>query len=202
MKQRKSLRGYTRPMAVVAIMSALSIVLMMLEFSVPIVPSFLKLDISDFPALLTSFSIGPWAGVAVCLLKNLLHLFFTSTAGVGELANFIISAAFVFPAGVIYARVRTKTGAMVGAFAGALISALVCVPVNYFITYPFYAKVMIPMDVIIGMYQAILPFIDGLPEALLIFNLPFTFAKGAICILLTFLVYKPLSPILKGKAKK
>ena len=202
MKQRKSLRGYTRPMAVVAIMSALSIVLMMLEFSVPIVPSFLKLDISDFPALLTSFSIGPWAGVAVCLLKNLLHLFFTSTAGVGELANFIISAAFVFPAGVIYARVRTKTGAMVGAFAGALISALVCVPVNYFITYPFYAKVMIPMDVIIGMYQAILPFIDGLPEALLIFNLPFTFAKGAICILLTFLVYKPLSPILKGKVKK
>ena len=202
MKQRKSLRGYTRPMAVVAIMSALSIVLMMLEFSVPIVPSFLKLDISDFPALLTSFSIGPWAGVAVCLLKNLLHLFFTSTAGVGELANFIISAAFVFPAGVIYARVRTKTGAMVGAFAGALISALVCVPVNYFITYPFYAKVMIPMDVIIGMYQAILPFIDGLPEALLIFNLPFTFAKGAICILLTFLVYKPLSPILKGKVRK
>ena len=202
MKQRKSLRGYTRPMAVVALMSALSIVLMMLEFSVPIVPSFLKLDISDFPALLTSFSIGPWAGVAVCLLKNLLHLFFTSTAGVGELANFIISAAFVFPAGVIYARVRTKTGAMVGAFAGALISALVCVPVNYFITYPFYAKVMIPMDVIIGMYQAILPFIDGLPEALLIFNLPFTFAKGAICILLTFLVYKPLSPILKGKVRK
>ena len=202
MKQRKSLRGYTRPMAVVAIMSALSIVLMMLEFSVPIVPSFLKLDISDFPALLTSFSIGPWAGVAVCLLKNLLHLFFTSTAGVGELANFIISAAFVFPAGVIYARVRTKTGAVVGALTGAIISALVCVPVNYFITYPFYAKVMIPMDVIIGMYQAILPFVDDLPEALLIFNLPFTFAKGAICILLTFLVYKPLSPILKGKVKK
>ena len=153
MYQRKSLRGYTRPMAVVAVMSALSIVLMMLEFSVPIVPSFLKLDISDFPALLTSFAIGPWAGVSVCLLKNLLHLFFTSTAGVGELANFIISAAFVFPAGVIYSRVRTKTGAVVGAFAGALVSALVCVPVNYFITYPFYAKVMIPMNVIIGMYH-------------------------------------------------
>ena len=75
-------------------------------------------------------------------------------------------------------------------------------PVNYFITYPFYAKVMIPMDTIIGMYQAILPFVDGLLEALLIFNLPFTFLKGAVCILLTFLVYKHLSPILKGKAKK
>ena len=202
MNQRKSLRGYTRPMAVIAIMSALSIVLMMLEFSVPIVPSFLKFDISDFPAVLTSFAISPLAGVAVCLLKNLLHLFFTTTAGVGELANFIISASLVFPAGVIYSRIRTKKGAVIGSFVGAIASALMCVPVNYFITYPFYAKVMIPMNVIIGMYQAILPFVDGLLEALLIFNLPFTFAKGAVCILLTFLVYKHLSPILKGKAKQ
>lgn len=202
MNQKKSLRGYTRPMAVVAIMSALSIVLMMLEFSVPIVPSFLKFDISDFPALLTSFAVSPIAGVAVCLLKNLLHLFFTSTAGVGELANFIISASLVFPAGLIYSRIRTKKGAVLGSFVGAVASALMCVPVNYFITYPFYAKVMIPMEAIIGMYRALLPSVDGLLEALLIFNLPFTFAKGAVCILLTFLVYKHLSPILKGKAKK
>ena len=202
MNQRKSLRGYTRPMAVVAIMSALSIVLMMLEFSVPIVPSFLKFDISDFPAVLTSFAISPLAGVAVCLFKNLLHLFFTTTAGVGELANFIISASLVYPAGLIYSRIRTKKGAVLGSLVGAIAAALVCVPVNYFITYPFYAKVMIPMDVIIGLYQAILPSVDGLLEALLIFNLPFTFAKGAVCILLTFRVYKHLSPILTGKAKR
>ena len=202
MNQKKSLRGYTRSMAVTAIMSAVSIVLMMLEFSVPFVPSFLKLDISDFPALLTSFAISPIAGVAVCFLKNVLHLFFTTTSGVGELANFIISSAFVLPAGLIYKRFRTKSGAVVASFIGAIAAALMCVPVNYYITYPFYAKVMIPMDVIIGMYQAILPSVDGLLEALLIFNLPFTFLKGAVCILLTFLVYKHLSPILKGKAKK
>jgi riboflavin transporter FmnP len=202
MQQRKSLRGYTHRMAIVAIMSALSIVLMMFEFSVPLVPSFLKFDISDFPALLTAFAIGPWAGVAVCLLKNLLHLFFTTTMGVGELANFIISAAFVFFAGLIYSRKHTKSGAVIGSLVGAAASALACVPVNYFITYPFYAKVMIPMDVIIGLYQAILPSVDGLLEALLIFNLPFTFVKGSVCILLTFLVYKPLSPILKDKVKK
>jgi riboflavin transporter FmnP len=202
MQQRKSLRGYTHRMAIVAIMSALSIVLMMFEFSVPLVPSFLKFDISDFPALLTAFAIGPWAGVAVCLLKNLLHLFFTTTMGVGELANFIISAAFVFFAGLIYSRKHTKSGAVIGSLVGAAAAALVCVPVNYFITYPFYAKVMIPMDVIIGLYKAILPSVDGLLEALLIFNLPFTFVKGSVCILLTFLVYKPLSPILKDKVKK
>ena len=202
MNQRKSFRGYTRQMAIVAIMSALSIVLMMLEFSVPVVPSFLKFDISDFPALLTSFAVSPLAGVAVCFLKNLLHLFFTTTSGVGELANFIISSAFVFPAGLLYKRLHTKTGAVLGSLIGAVSAAVICVPVNYFITYPFYAKVMIPMDVIIGLYQAILPFVDGLLEALLIFNLPFTFVKGTFCILLTFLVYKPLSPILKGKAKQ
>jgi riboflavin transporter FmnP len=202
MNQRKSLRGYTRPMAVVAIMAALSIVLMMLEFSVPVVPSFLKFDISDFPAVLTSFAISPLAGVAVCFLKNVLHLFFTTTSGVGELANFIISSAFVFPAGLIYKRFHTKSGAVLGSLIGAVAAALMCVPVNYFITYPFYAKVMIPMDAIIGMYQAILPSADGLLEALLIFNLPFTFVKGSVCILLTFLVYKPLSPILKGKVKR
>ena len=73
MKQKNRFRGYVRPISVIAIMSALSIVLMMLEFSVPLVPSFLKLDISDFPALLTSFAISPFAGVAVCFLKNVLH---------------------------------------------------------------------------------------------------------------------------------
>ena len=203
MNQKKSLRGYTRPMAVIAIMSALSIVLMMLEFSIPaLIPDFLKFDVSDFPALMTSFAIGPWAGMMVCFLKNLLHLLFSfSTFGVGELANFIISSAFVVPAGLIYSRVRTKSGAMIGAFVGAVVAALFSFPVNYFITYPIYAGFM-GLDAIIGAYKAILPAISNLPTALLIFNIPLTFAKGVACIILTFLVYKPLSPILKGKTKK
>lgn len=202
MKNKNNFRGYVRPIAVVAIMSALSIVLMMLEFSIPLVPNFLKFDISDFPAVLTSFAISPFAGVAVCLLKNLLHLFYTTTGGVGELANFLISASLVLPAGLIYRKFRTRKGAMLGSAVGAVASAVICVPVNYFITYPFYAAVLMPMDVIMGLYQKILPSIESLEEALLIFNLPFTFVKGTACILLTFLVYKPLSPILKGKNQK
>ena len=201
MKMNNNLRGYVRPMAVVAIMSAVSIVLMMLEFSIPLVPSFLKFDISDFPAVLTSFAISPIAGVAVCLLKNLLHLFYTTTSGVGELANFLISSALVLPAGLIYSRIKTRKGAMLGSAVGALVSAVICVPVNYFITYPFYAEVLLPMETIMTLYQNIMPSIDSLEEALLIFNMPFTFVKGTVCILLTFLVYKPLSPILKGKKK-
>lgn len=201
MKNKNNLRGYARMLTVVAIMSALSIVLMMLEFSVPLVPNFLKLDVSDFPALLTSFAISPIAGVAVCLLKNVLHLFFTSTGGVGELANFLISAALVFPAGLIYRKCRTLKGAILGAAVGAIVSALVCVPVNYFITYPFYSATFLPMDTIMQLYRNILPSVDSLEKALLIFNAPFTFVKGTLCILLTFIVYKPLSPILKGTKK-
>lgn len=201
MKNKNNLRGYARMLTVVAIMSALSIVLMMLEFSVPLVPNFLKLDVSDFPALLTSFAISPIAGVAVCLLKNVLHLFFTSTGGVGELANFLISAALVFPAGLIYRKCRTLKGAILGAAVGAIVSALVCVPVNYFITYPFYSATFLPMDTIMQLYRNILPSVDSLEKALLIFNAPFTFVKGTLCILLTFIVYKPLSPMLKGTKK-
>ena len=201
MKQKNYFRGYVRPISVIAIMSALSIVLMMLEFSIPLVPNFLKVDVSDFPALLTSFSISPIAGVMVCLLKNVLHLFATSTGGVGELANFLISAALVASAGLIYCKWRTLKGALIGSAVGALVSALVCVPVNYFITYPFYAKTFLPMETIMQLYKNILPSVNSLEEALLIFNAPFTFAKGTLCILLTFLVYKPLSPILKGKKK-
>ena len=202
MKNKNNFRGYVRPIAVVAIMSALSIVLMMLEFSIPIVPNFLKFDISDFPAVLTSFAISPIAGVAVCLLKNVLHLFYTTTGGVGELANFLISASLVLPAGLIYGKIRTRKGAMLGSAVGALLSAIVCVPVNFFITYPVYAELLVPMDIIMGLYQKILPSVTSLEEALLIFNMPFTFVKGTVCILLTFLVYKPLSPILKGTYAK
>ncbi|MBR0236386.1 MAG: ECF transporter S component [Clostridia bacterium] len=187
-----------RKITVTGIMSAVAAVLMFLEFSVPIVPSFLKFDFSDLPAVITSFSLGPLWGVLVELLKNVIHLPFTQTSGVGELANFIIGALLVFPAGLIYKKKRTRGGAVIGSLAGALFAAAVSVPVNYFITYPFYTNFM-PMDAIIGMYRAIVPAADTLIKALLIFNVPFTFVKGILCVLITFFVYKPLSRVIKGK---
>lgn len=187
-----------RKITVTGIMSAVAAVLMFLEFSVPIVPSFLKFDFSDLPAVITSFSLGPLWGVLVELLKNVIHLPFTQTSGVGELANFIIGALLVFPAGLIYKKKKTRGGAVIGSLAGALFAAAVSVPVNYIITYPFYTNFM-PMDAIIGMYSAIVPAADTLIKALLIFNVPFTFVKGILCVLITFFVYKPLSRVIKGK---
>ena len=95
-------RSYVRRLVVTAVLSALSAALMYLEFSVPVVPSFLKYDFSDLPALIAAFGVGPLAGVAVELIKNLIHLPMTATGGVGELANFIIGVCYVLPAGLIY----------------------------------------------------------------------------------------------------
>ena len=190
-----------RKMTVTAIMAAISAVLMFLEFSVPLVPSFLKFDFSDLPAVITAFAVGPVWGVVVELLKNLLHLPFTHTGGVGELANFIIGALLVFPAGLIYKFKKDRAGALIGSLAGALTAAAVSIPVNYFITYPFYTNFM-PMEAIIGMYQAIVPAADTLIKALVIFNVPFTFVKGLVCVVITFLIYKKLSPVIKGQKAK
>ena len=181
-------------------LSAVSIVLMQFDFSVPFMPSFIKMDLSDLPALIGSFSMGPLYGVIIALVKNLLHLLRTSTGGIGELSNFLLSALFVLPAGLIYQRNKTKKRAIIGAVVGAVCMAVFSVITNYFIVYPVYTAFM-PMETIIAMYQAILPKIkDGdLLSCLVIFNMPFTFVKAMLSVAITLLIYKPLSPIIHGE---
>ena len=183
-----------------AMLGAVAAVLMYLEFPIPIMPAFVKLDVSELPALIASFAYGPVSGILVCLIKNLIKLPGTSTAAVGELFNFVMGALFVGVAGLISKRTKPRKGAIVGALLGALVMAVVSVPYNYFIVYPAYVVMYhLPLDAIIGMYQAINPNVNGLLACLLVFNLPFTFVKGALDAVLCFLVYKPLSPILHGR---
>ncbi len=186
--------------AMIAMLSAVGTVLMFFTIKLPFMPSFLSLDFSDFPALLASFSLGPLSGVAVCFFKNLIHLFFTSTAGVGELSNFLLGTLFVLPAGLIYRRHKGRGSALLASLVGALAMAAGGVLTNYFIVYPLYGQIGMPTEAILGMYQTILPSIQNLWQALLVFNLPFTFGKGLCSVLLTFLIYKKISPILRGKA--
>lgn len=196
----KAKKSDLRKITVTAIMSAIAAILQFIEISIPIIPSFVKLDFSDLPALITSFAIGPWYGVTVELLKNLLHLPFGSSAGVGEMCNFLLGAIFCLTAGLIYKRHKTRKGAAAGAVLGALLMALFSLPMNYFIVYPAYVVLYgMPMDAIVGMYSEILPGTDSLAKALCIFNLPFTFLKGIANAIICFLIYKPLSPVIKGK---
>ena len=186
-----------RYMTVTAMLSALAFILMFIDFSVPLMPSFIKMDISELPALIGAYAMGPVYGVLICLIKNLLHLFITTTGGAGELCNFLLGAVFVFAAGFIYQRNKNRKPAVLGALIGAALMAVLSIPVNYFITYPVYTKFM-PIDAIISMYQEINPAADSLLKCLITFNAPFTFVKGLISVVITFAIYKRISPIIKG----
>lgn len=191
-----------RKITTTGILTAIAYLLMILEFPVPLVPSFIKMDFSELPALLASFALGPWYGALVCLLKNLLHMPFSSSLYIGELSNFLLGCCFVVPAGYLYHRKKDKKHALIGSLVGAVVMAAVSLGCNYYLIYPLYGKFMnFTTEVILSMYQALLPSVQTLPEALLIFNVPFTLVKGLIDVVLTFLVYKRISPLLHGVRK-
>lgn len=172
-----------RRISVVALMSALGFVLMLLEFPLPfIIPEFVKLDFSEVPVLLAAYMFGPVEGVLVCLIKNLLKaLFLSTTGGIGELCNFLLGCTLALPAGIAFKKMKSGRAMLIGGMIGSVIMAVLSLPVNYFISYPVYTK-FLPIEQIIGMYQKILPSVDGLFSCLLIFNVPFTLIKGALSV--------------------
>lgn len=196
-RERTSKVTNVRKLTMTAMLAAIASVLMFFSFSVPLMPSFLKMDLSELPALIAAFTLGPISGVVVCLVKNLVNVLSTSTGGVGELCNFLLGASFVLPAGYIYLKMKTRKGAFLGSMVGCLLMAFFSIAINYFIVYPIYTKFM-PLEGIMGMYQAINPKVETLLQALIVFNAPFTFVKGLLSVGITFLIYKPLSPIIRG----
>ncbi len=191
----------TRLLAGCGMLSAAAIALQYLEFPLAfIVPSFIKLDFSDLPALLGAFAYGPVAGIIIELVKNLIHMAVSQSGYIGELSNFILGAVFTFVAGVVYKKYNSKKGALLGGIIGSVSMAVISFPSNLFVVYPFYYNFM-DKAAVLGMYQAILPGVKSIEEALLIFNVPFTLVKGLLCVLISMLIYKPLSPILHGKDK-
>ena len=196
-----TMQSKTRKLSVTAMLGAVASVLMFFEFSVPFMPSFIAMDISELPALLAAYSLGPVSGATVCLINNLFSaLFHGTTGGVGELSNFLLGVSFVVPAGLLYRFKKNRRMAFIGALVGAVCMALISLPINYFVTYPMYIRVYgMPLEAILGMYNAILPGTDSLLKALVIFNIPFNLFKGIVDVALTFLIYKPLSPVLHGR---
>lgn len=191
----------TRKMVIIAMMSAIAIVIYYLDFPVPLMPSFIKLDLSNVISLIAAFALGPVEGVVVCLIKNAVHLVIKgmgTTMGIGDIFDFVTSAVFAFTAGMIYMKNKTKKGAVLGCVLGTLAYTVISLPLNYFIVYPIYFKAFGGEAAILGMYQQLMPSVKNIFSALCIFNLPFTFVKGVICAAVTVIVYKPLSPIIKG----
>ena len=188
-----------RVITVTGVLSAVAFLLQLIEIPLPmLMPTFIKFDFSDLPALIGSFALGPVCGIVIKLIKNVLHaLLATGSFGVGELSNFVLGAVFVGVAGCIYRRSRSKKGALIASLAGAIVMAVISFPSNLFIVYPVYYQFM-PEETILAAYQTILPGMKSVAQSLLVFNVPFTFVKGILDVAITFAVYKKISPILKG----
>lgn len=181
----------------ITLLGVMAFIIMFLEMPIPIFPAFLKIDLSDVPALIAGFSLGPVAGLMVVLLKNVLHLFRTSTMGVGEIANFLVGIAIVVPSSIIYRRDKSKMSAIKGLIVGTLVMGLMGAFANYFILIPFYERAMgFPVAAVVGMGAALNSAIKDLPTFILYAIIPFNLIKGVIVSIITVMLYKYVSPLL------
>ena len=191
----------TRTITISALLASISYILAFIEFPVPLSPSFARMDLSDIPALIGAFALGPATGVIIELIKNVLQLLSTSTAGVGELANFLIGASYVWIAGFIYKYKRTKKGAISAYIISSIVMGVVAMIVNYFILLPLFETFM-PLDQLIASFSEFLPFIQTKLDVVLYNVLPFNVIKGLVVGLVTMVVYKKLTPVLKGETSR
>ncbi|MBQ8859323.1 MAG: ECF transporter S component [Clostridia bacterium] len=193
---KDSLRYITK----IAILSAMAFVLMLLEFPLPfLAPSFYELNFSDVIALVGGFSLGPIAGVLIELFKIVLNILFTGsdTAFVGEFSNFVMGCAFVLPASLLYRYRKDLRMAVLAMAVGTVALGIVATLLNYYVMIPMYSELYgAPIEAIIGMGAKINPAIGNLWTFVLLAVLPFNLIKGVACSILTFFLYKRVSPLL------
>ena len=181
----------------VAILAAAASILFLIQ--IPIV-AFYKLDLSNIPVRQGAFSMGPVPGMMILALKSLIGLLSSSSAGIGELADFIMGAALVLPAALIYQQNKTRKNAIIGMAVGTLCMVIAGVLANKYIMLPFYMGAFhMDMDGILRF--ANVAGVDSEWKLLLMITGPFNLLKGVVLSVVTGLIYKPLSPILHAKVR-
>ena len=195
LQQQVDKQSKTNYVVKIALLSAIATILMFIEFVVPVMPVFLKMDFSEVPVLLGAFALGPVSGIIIELVKNLVHVTSTITGGVGELANFLMGTAFVVPAGLIYKFKKNKKGALLGLVIGILSKTLVAVILNYYVLFPLYQKIF-SLDALLEMSKKANPAIHDLKGIIILGIIPFNLLKGFLVSLIIMLIYKKLSPLL------
>ena len=184
-------RSNLRNLVQIGMLGAVSVVLMMFEIPLFFAPSF----------YIGTFAMGPVAGMFIELIKVVLHMLFkgSSTAGVGDFANFLIGCAMIVPAGLIYQKKKSKKSAVIGMIAGTLFMAFIGCFLNAFVLLPAYGKAFgMPVDALVAMGTAVNPAINSLLTFVVLAVAPFNILKGLIVGVITFLLYKHVSPILHG----
>ena len=196
-RSERRARG-ARYISFVAMFSAFGGALMLLEIPLFFAPSFYKMDLSELPVLMCSFYLGPVAGVTAEFLKVFIKLLLkgTSTAFVGDYANFVVGCCYILPASAIYHARKTKRNAVIGMVAGTLVMAVFGSVFNALYLIPKFAELFgMPIDVIVKMGTAVNPRIVSVPTLALYAVVPFNLLKGAVDGVLTFLLYKRLEKL-------
>lgn len=189
----------TRTLVQIGMLSALAIILMQFEIPLPFAPAFYKIDFSEVPVLIGCFSMGPFAGVLIELIKVILNVAIkgTMTMGIGDAANFLIGCAFCVPAALIYQKKRTKSGAVTGMVVGTVIMTILGCVLNAYILLPVYAKAFeMPLDALVSMGTEVNGAITGLMTFVLFVVAPFNLLKGILVSLIVFFVYKKIRQVL------
>jgi riboflavin transporter len=182
----------------ISLLGAIAFILMLLEFPIPGVPPFLKLDFSDLPALIGGFALGPIAGVVVELIKNILHVVIrgTTTGGTGELANLLVGGVFVYVASLIYHKNKTKKNAIMGLMVGTIVMTVVAGIFNYYILIPLYATLFGGLENVIGAAAVANKAITSLSTLIILGITPFNIFKGIVVSGVTLAMYKKVSPLI------
>ncbi len=192
----------TRKLVEIGMLGAIATVLMLFEFPIPfIAPPFYELDFSEVPVLVGAFALGPMAGATIELVKILINLLIngTATAFVGEIGNYLLGCSFIIPAALIYKKRKTKKNALIAMVIGTIAMTVFGCFLNAYVLLPTYATAFgMPIDAIVGMGSAINANINDVITFVIIAVAPFNIIKGIVVSVITLLIYKHISPILKG----
>ena len=184
----------------IGMLAAVAVILMIFEIPLPFAPAFYEIDFSEVPVMVGCFSMGLLAGALIELVKILLNFVITGTdtAGVGELANFIIGCSLCVPAGLIYRRNRTRKNALIGMITGTLLMTVIGCVINAFVLLPTYAVALgLSMDKLVAMGTAVNSGITGISTFVMFAVAPFNLLKGILVSVIVFLIYKKISPIFR-----
>ena len=191
----------TKIMVTVAVLSAVATILFLIKIPLAfIAPPFYELDLSNVVSLIGAFALGPVAGILIELLKNVINLIIDGsiTGGIGELSNFLTACAFVVPASFIYKYRKDKKSAILGLFVGVITMTVFGFFSNLHIMIPAYSKALsLPLEQIVGMGTLIHSSIDSVFDLVFLCVVPFNLIKGTIISIVTFLLYKKISKLIK-----
>lgn len=197
MIQRRSKSFSLDRLVKVAILASISYLLMFVQMPIPIAPPFMKVDLADVPALIGGFAMGPWYGVLIQLIKNVLNLSKTMTGGVGELSNFVVGSTFVLVSSLIYRNKKTRKNSVLALVLGIVAMSAVATLSNAFVVFPIYGEVM---NLELEAFAAMIPgnnLVSNYFTMMVFAVAPFNLIKGAVEAIITQLLYKRISPILK-----